>query len=346
MNDTIINPRQKRILELLQGGPLSRAHLEEELSVSRITVIRALRDLVSRQLVKVQGQGPATTYALPNMNPALRYLDMEAYFAADEADRQARTTFNEAAIPQLTALFSDAEQAKWEQSAQKLAKAQRELEKTLYQRELKRFVIELAWKSSKIEGNTYDLLEAESLLVDAVEAVGHPHSEAVMIINHKKAFDLIVEHSDQFKQLTFPLITQLHNVLIADLSVTTGVRNQPVRITGTQYVPPRGQEQLASHLRQIIDHSNALTYPPDKALAAACLIPYLQPFADGNKRTGRLLANAILLAHGYFPLSYRNVDVTEYRKAMLVFYEQQNLWHFKRLFVEQLTFAMHNYWQT
>jgi len=82
---------------------------------------------------------------------------------------------------------------------------------------------------------------------------------------------------------------------------------------------------------------------PEKALVAACMIAYLQPFADGNKRTSRMLADAILLAHDYFPLSYRSVDVNEYRRAMIIFYEQNNLYHFKRIFLEQLEFAVNDY---
>ena len=56
-----------------------------------------------------------------------------------------------------------------------------------------------------------------------------------------------------------------------------------------------------------------------------------------------MLSNAILLAYNYFPLSYRDVDVTEYRKAIILFYEQNNLYHLKRIFMEQLRFAMDNY---
>ena len=71
----------------------------------------------------------------------------------------------------------------------------------------------------------------------------------------------------------------------------------------------------------------------------------VQPFADGNKRTSRMLSNAVLLAHDYFPLSYRSIDVNEYRSAMIVFYEINNLYNYKRLYMKQLQFAIDNYFR-
>ena len=80
-------------------------------------------------------------------------------------------------------------------------------------------------------------------------------------------------------------------------------------------------------------------------MIASVMIAYIQPFNDGNKRTARTLSNAILLAHDFFPLSYRNVDINEYRKALILFYEQNNLYHFKKIFLGQLEFALNNYFR-
>ena len=79
------------------------------------------------------------------------------------------------------------------------------------------------------------------------------------------------------------------------------------------------------------------------ALLALVLLSYVQPFMDGNKRTARIVANAIFLAHGHCPLSFRTVRPDDYREALLLFYEQNNLSAFKRLFVEQVEFAVRTY---
>jgi Fic family protein len=81
----------------------------------------------------------------------------------------------------------------------------------------------------------------------------------------------------------------------------------------------------------------------EKALAAVLMISYIQPFEDGNKRTARILGNALLLAYGYCPLSYRSVDEVEYKKAMILFYEQNNAFYFKQLFIEQFRQAIEKY---
>ena len=81
----------------------------------------------------------------------------------------------------------------------------------------------------------------------------------------------------------------------------------------------------------------------EKALLTILGISYIQPFSDGNKRTSRLIANAILLAHNYAPISYRSVNEQKYKEACLVFYEQNSVVDFKKLFIEQYVFAANNY---
>jgi len=88
---------------------------------------------------------------------------------------------------------------------------------------------------------------------------------------------------------------------------------------------------------------NQSDYPLEKALILNSMIAYLKPFSDGNKRSAQMYANAILMAHDYFPLSYRSVGENEYKQAMILFYETNNLYHLKRLFVEQYRFALKTY---
>ena len=81
----------------------------------------------------------------------------------------------------------------------------------------------------------------------------------------------------------------------------------------------------------------------EKALLTLVLLSYIQAFTDGNKRTARITSNAILIANGYCPLSFRSVDSIDYKKAMLIFYEQNNLYAFKKIFIEQFEFAVRGY---
>lgn len=347
MNDTILSSRQEDILKLLkEKGRLSRLDISRLVApkkeASRITVIRDLNELVKLGFVSAHGKGRATRYGLVQINPLLEYLDMDHYFQADPDEREIRSGFNRNIYDNLSNLYSKQEIGLWEEGSKKFKDARERLDPSIYKRELERFVIELSWKSSQIEGNTYSLIETETLIKQNVKAYGHPEEEAVMILNHKDAFEMILDKKDTFRKLDFFDVVQLHNVLTKGI-VTSGIRSQKVRITGTAYEPLSDKHDLENVLKQLVRHINATRYPPEKALILAVMIAYLQPFADGNKRTARMLSNAVLIAYDYFPLSYRNVDVNEYRSAMIIFYETNNLFNFKRIFMNQLKFAVGNY---
>lgn len=349
MNDTIFNHRQLAILELLRSGDsLSRAEIIQRLSlaqsVASITVIRDLSDLVDKEVLESLGRARATIYKLSEQNPLLRYIDMGTYFSRSQDARDIKVTFDRDIFSHLETLHSDEEHRLWDGSAVFLQKQIKTLSPAMVKRELERFLIDLAWKSSQIEGNTYDILETETLLKDKIRARGHSEEEAIMVLNHKSAFEFIQERQNSFRSnLTQSLVFQLHKKLTDGLDVPQGIRREQIRITGTRYIPPYGQQKLTSLFEDVLSVINGAVYPPDKALIASVLIAYLQPFVDGNKRTSRMLANALLIAHGHYPLSYRNIDATEYKKAIILIYEQNNLYHIKRLWMEQLRFAVDNY---
>ena len=349
MNDTIINLRQEQILKLLkEKGSLSRSDLAQQIvskkGISRITLIRDLNELVKADYVVVQGKGRITRYDLVSKNPLLEYVDLNSYFKLDQEKREVKISFNDEIYKNLSNLYSKQEIKLWEEGMTRFNEARKKLNPSIYKRELERFVIELSWKSSQIEGNTYSLIETETLIKQNIRAQGHSEDEARMILNHKDAFNSTLKNKDDFKKLNFSDIVQLHNILTKGL-VSTGIRSQKVRITGTTYEPLSDKYGLVSALKKLIKYVNSIEYPPEKALVIALMVAYIQPFADGNKRTARMLSNAVLIAYNYLPLSYRNVEVNEYRSAMIVFYEINNLFNFKRIFMDQLEFAVNNYFQ-
>ena len=96
-------------------------------------------------------------------------------------------------------------------------------------------------------------------------------------------------------------------------------------------------------MRDTCDLINSKDNIFEKALLSLVLLSYIQAFSDGNKRTARITSNAILIANGYCPLSFRSVDSIDYKKAMLVFYEQNNIYAFKQIFINQFEFAVKEY---
>ncbi|MFH1456861.1 MAG: Fic family protein [Patescibacteria group bacterium] len=213
-------------------------------------------------------------------------------------------------------------------------------------KEFERITIELSWKSSMIEGNTYTLLETESLIKQGRLAKGHKKEESIMILNHKKTLDYIRKNLSEFKTLSIKKIENIHWLLVDGLNINQGLRKTAVGITGTIYQPLDNIYQIQDALEQVCQLINKEKNVFSKALILMLAIAYIQPFVDGNKRTSRLASNAILMTHNICPLSYRSVDEVEYKKAVILFYEQNNLSYFKKLFIEQFGFAVKNYFKT
>ena len=127
------------------------------------------------------------------------------------------------------------------------------------------------------------------------------------------------------------------------MGIKSGIRESGVGITGTKYIPLDNKWQIEEALSDLIKHAKRIKKVAEKALIFLAMISYVQPFVDGNKRTSRMVSNAILLANGYFPLSYRSVDEIEYKKAMILLYEQNNISYLKKIFIEQQQFAIERY---
>lgn len=128
-----------------------------------------------------------------------------------------------------------------------------------------------------------------------------------------------------------------------NLHIASGIRKRPVGIVGTMYKPYDNYYQVREELEDLCLLLNTLPDPFLKALVGIAGLSYIQAFEDGNKRTSRILGNAILLAHHACPLSYRSVNEVDYKKAMIFFYEQHSLSLFKKLYMEQYEFAVNNY---
>ena len=164
-----------------------------------------------------------------------------------------------------------------------------------------------------------------------------------MLLNHKEVLDFILSNKDYVKPLTISRIEDLHSVLIKELKVGRNIRKRRVGISGTNYKPIDNEFQIREALQSMCNLVNSTSNVFEKALLALILISYIQPFEDGNKRTARNISNAILMNESYCPISYRTVDSIDYKKAMLVFYEQNNITPFKRIFVDQFEFAVKTY---
>ena len=327
------------------GNKEIKEHLEQEMEgVSRITVLRDIEKLLDANLIAKEGRGRSVRYGEIISNNALRYVDVEKYFEKTVDERKnVFEQFNFDLFKTLKHLFSGAELSELNKLNDEYRKRVKKMSRTSLFREFERLTIELSWKSSHIEGNTYSLIDTEILIKDKKEAQGHKKEEAVMIWNHKTAFDYVLGNRNNFKEISISKIENIQKLIASDLCVGFGIRKRPVGIIGTRYLPLNNEHQIREALERMVKLVNKIKDPFSKAVLSAALISYIQPFEDGNKRTARIVADAILLAYDICPLSYRSIDESEYKKSVILFYEQNNIRFFKELFIEQFKFAVKNY---
>jgi fido (protein-threonine AMPylation protein) len=339
----------KVICEYLQAHPLSSSKDIYE-GIGQIagyaTVKRELTSLLTSHLITSSGKGKATKYALHEAFAIHLPVDPQDYFKEDIDQRQIKAVYNFDLIrifSGLPSLFTSEEIELLENDQHAFEQRIAILSPKLYRKEFERLAVDLSWKSSQIEGNTYTLLETERLLKDQITANGRTRDEATMLLNHKAAIDFIVGHPEDFNILTIRSIEEIHSLLMKDLNVAHNIRRNRVGITGTNYRPLDNEFQIREALEamcDLIQHRNSVF---EKVLLTLLLVSYIQPFEDGNKRTARILSNAILIHHRYCPISFRGVDPIAFKEAMLIFYEQNNLSVIKKIFVDQFDFAVKTY---
>lgn len=341
-----LNQRQQKIIDFIsQSKSVSNLEIIAFLGnkVSRFTILRDLDLLLKESLIKKEGKGRAVRYLLFSSSQIDRFFDPETYFKSGPDERDIKLEFNQNVINELVYLFSKNELDSLKKENERYLKRIKKIDKNFFKKEVERLTIELSWKSSQIEGNTYSLIDTEVLIKERVEASGHKKEEAIMILNHKNAIEYIFNNKNEFKKIDLFQIEKVHELLTRGMGVKEGVRTDLIRIIGTRYMPIEGKNNIIKSLHSVIDIVNSLKDPFSKSLALILMISYIQPFGDGNKRTARILGNAILLANDACPLSYRSIDEVDYKKAILLFYEQNSARFFKELFIEQFKFAVDNY---
>lgn len=200
-----------------------------------------------------------------------------------------------------------------------------------------RLLIDLSWNSSRLEGNTYSLLETEHLFQAGRSGDVQLSNEAVMILNHKAAIEFLLESTTEtgFDRRT---ILNLHALLTADLlrdpSAEGALRTDPVGIGRSSYLPPAIPGLIETLFDTILAKAGEIHDPFEQAFFAMVHLPYLQPFIDGNKRVSRLAANLPLFQRNLAPLSFVDVSEGDYTDGMLAIYELNDIQILREVFIQ------------
>jgi hypothetical protein len=201
---------------------------------------------------------------------------------------------------------------------------------------LNRLLIELSWNSSRLEGNTYSLLDTKRLIDFGEQAPGKEQLEAQMILNHKDAIEFLVTAADDigFNRYTIlNLHALLANNLLGDPTAAGRLRRIAVDIERSTFHPLEIPQLIEECFNQILATAAAIADPFEQAFFVMVQLPYLQPFDDVNKRVSRLSANIPLIKGNLSPLSFTDVPRSTYTDAMLGAYELNKIDLLKDVFI-------------
>ena len=287
------------------------------------TVWRALKRLVEENKLEVSGKGRATGYSLAgaaavrahlakpyirrkpvsyNKGFIDRYVPGRSFYLGTN-DRQRLRDAGTPTMPPLPA-------------------------GTYAKRVLERLLVDLSWASSRMEGNTYSILETERLIRFGEEASGKDRKEAVMLLNHKEAIQYVANNLDAVT-VSRPDLFNIHALLadglLADPAMAGRLRRMPVGITHSSYRPIDDQFAIEDEFAILIEKAGAITDPFEQSFFLLVHIPYLQAFDDINKRTSRVASNIPLLKADLAPMSFLTMEDDDYIDGLIGVYELNNV---------------------
>lgn len=199
-----------------------------------------------------------------------------------------------------------------------------------------RLLIDLSWNSSRLEGNTYSLLETEKLLATGEEALGKDRMDTQMILNHKEAIEFLVDMAEEIA-INRTTILNIHGLLshelLLDPRACGKLRTSPVKIGKSVYHPVEVPHLIEDHFSLIIQKAAAIKNPFEQSFFLMVHLPYLQPFLDVNKRVSRLAGNIPFIRENLSPLSFVDVPESDYIQGLLSIYELNRIELFRDVFV-------------
>ena len=324
---------------LEQLGPAATA-----LGISRNTLIRRLAEMVEAGQITKSGATRSARYhaikaakvapSIPLSEPAAELLKNVGRPIAARTPVAYNRDFLSSYRPNETYYLPEADRARLRTIGTPSQTPQ--AAGTYAQAILSRLLIDLSWNSSRMEGNTYSLLETKRLLDFGEETEGKGEKNAQMILNHKDAIEFLVSSADEIAFNRYTLLNLhalLANNLLDDPAGAGRVRREPVAISGSVYYPPEVPQLIDECLDQILQLATAVQDPFEQAFFIMVHVPYLQPFIDVNKRVSRLAANISLIKDNLSPLSFVEVPNDLYTSGLLSVYELNRIELLRDVFI-------------
>ena len=309
--------------------------------VSPPTVWRALKRLVEEGRLEVSGKARATGYSLAGAAVVRAHLQTPYNRRRLAVYKKA---FVDRYVPNRSFYLAEADR-------QHLHEAGRPVPPplpagTFARRILERLLVDLSWASSRMEGNTYNILETERLIRFGEEASGKDRKETVMILNHKEAIQYVVDHLAEItisRMDIFGVHALLADGLLADPAMAGRLRRMPVGISWSSYQPLEDRFAIEEEFRVLVEKAAAVTDPFEQSFFLLVHIPYLQAFEDINKRTSRIASNIPLLKADLAPMSFLTMDDSAYIDGLIGIYELNNVSLLREVYIDAYLTSAENY---
>jgi hypothetical protein len=309
-------------------------------SASSTTLWRMLKNLISQNKLEVSGKGPATKYKLAGTAAIRAHLQTPYNRRRPTSHRQ---EFLDSYLPGKTFYLTDSDRMKLHKAGHPAITLPAG---TYARRILERLLVDLAWASSRMEGNTYSLLETERLIRLGQEAAGRDRKEAVMILNHKEAIQYVADNLADIS-ICRRDICNIHALLadglLIDPAMAGRLRQLPVGITHSSYRPLDNQFEIDEEFDVLIQKASAITDAFEQSFFLLVHIPYLQAFDDINKRTSRVAANIPLLKAALAPMSFLTMNDRDYIDGLMGVYELNNVSLLREAYVDVYMASVENY---
>jgi len=300
--------------------------------VSETTVWRAMKRLVDEGRLEVSGKGRATGYQIAGAAVVRAHLSTP-YNRRPPVTH--RPEFLDAYVPRKTWYLSEADRARLLEAGRPQGG---ELPAGTYARRiLEQLLVDLSWASSRMEGNTYDILQTERLIKFGEEAEGKDRKEALMILNHKEAIQYVVDNLDEIglrRPDLFSLHALLSDGLLAEPAMSGRLRAMPAGISHSSYRPLDDAVTITEEFDILLHKAAQITDPYEQSFFLLVHIPYLQAFADVNKRTSRVASNIPLLKSDLAPMSFTTMDDSDYIDGLIGIYELNNVSLLREVYID------------
>jgi Fic family protein len=330
------------ILDYVAAHPgARRAEIRQHAApgASETTVWRALKRLVRQNQLAVSGRGPATAYTLAGAAVIRSHLHTPFH---RRTPVRYRREFLDRYVPGETFYLNASDRARLREAGSPAIAFPAQ---TYARRILEQLLIDLSWASSRMEGNTYSLLDTERLIRFGQEAAGKDVKETIMILNHKDAIQHVVENLDDVT-ISRPDFFDIHSLLANGLlpALSLGrLRQTNVGITRSSYRPLDNPYEIEEEFDILVEKAASIGDPFEQSFFVLVHVPYLQAFEDVNKRTSRIASIIPLLKASLAPMSFLTMNDQDYIDGLLGVYELNNVSLLRDAYIDAYLASAENY---